>query len=51
MRPLAGDLQLLARIAIELVSVPEKNWKFSLADVEERKFWKDYMRVGRRNSA
>ena len=22
---------------------PEKNWKFSLADVEERKFWNDYM--------
>jgi PPK2 family polyphosphate:nucleotide phosphotransferase len=24
---------------------PEKNWKFSLADIEERKFWKDYMRA------
>jgi PPK2 family polyphosphate:nucleotide phosphotransferase len=24
---------------------PEKNWKFSLADLEERKFWKDYMRA------
>jgi PPK2 family polyphosphate:nucleotide phosphotransferase len=22
---------------------PEKNWKFSLADVEERRFWNDYM--------
>ncbi len=22
---------------------PEKNWKFSMADIEERKFWKDYM--------
>ena len=22
---------------------PEKNWKFSLADIEERKYWKDYM--------
>ncbi|NTV28974.1 MAG: polyphosphate kinase 2 family protein [Candidatus Omnitrophica bacterium] len=22
---------------------PEKNWKFSTADLEERKFWKDYM--------
>lgn len=22
---------------------PEKNWKFSSADVEERRFWKDYM--------
>jgi PPK2 family polyphosphate:nucleotide phosphotransferase len=24
---------------------PQKNWKFSLADIEERKFWKDYMRA------
>jgi PPK2 family polyphosphate:nucleotide phosphotransferase len=23
----------------------EKNWKFSLADVEERKFWKQYMKA------
>jgi PPK2 family polyphosphate:nucleotide phosphotransferase len=22
---------------------PEKNWKFSMADIEERKFWKAYM--------
>jgi len=22
---------------------PEKNWKFSTADIEERKYWKDYM--------
>ena len=25
------------------IDEPEKNWKFSLADVEERKFWKQYM--------
>jgi len=25
------------------IDKPEKNWKFSLADVEERKFWKEYM--------
>ncbi len=25
------------------IDEPEKNWKFSLADVEERKFWKRYM--------
>jgi len=25
------------------IDEPEKNWKFSLADIEERKFWKDYM--------
>jgi Polyphosphate kinase 2 (PPK2) len=24
---------------------PEKNWKFSLADIEERKFWKDYRKA------
>lgn len=27
------------------IDTPEKNWKFSLADVEERSFWKDYMRA------
>jgi PPK2 family polyphosphate:nucleotide phosphotransferase len=25
------------------IDEPDKNWKFSLADVEERKFWGDYM--------
>jgi len=25
------------------IDEPEKNWKFSLADIEERKFWKHYM--------
>ena len=25
------------------IDEPEKNWKFSLADVAERKFWKQYM--------
>jgi PPK2 family polyphosphate:nucleotide phosphotransferase len=24
---------------------PEKNWKFSLADIAERKFWKQYMKA------
>jgi PPK2 family polyphosphate:nucleotide phosphotransferase len=24
---------------------PEKNWKLSLADIHERKFWKDYVKV------
>ena len=28
---------------VERIERPEKNWKFSLADVEERKYWKDYM--------
>jgi PPK2 family polyphosphate:nucleotide phosphotransferase len=27
------------------IDEPEKNWKFSRADVEERKLWKDYMNV------
>jgi PPK2 family polyphosphate:nucleotide phosphotransferase len=30
---------------IDRIDKPEKNWKFSLADIEERKFWKDYMRA------
>jgi PPK2 family polyphosphate:nucleotide phosphotransferase len=30
---------------LDRIDKPEKNWKFSLADVEERKFWKDYMRA------
>ena len=30
---------------LERIDQPEKNWKFSLADVEERKFWKDYMKA------
>ena len=27
------------------IDEPEKNWKFSLADIEERKFWKPYMKA------
>jgi len=27
------------------IDAPEKNWKFSLADIAERKFWKDYMKA------
>jgi PPK2 family polyphosphate:nucleotide phosphotransferase len=27
------------------IDEPEKNWKFSLADIEERKFWKQYARA------
>jgi PPK2 family polyphosphate:nucleotide phosphotransferase len=30
---------------IDRIDRPEKNWKFSLADIEERKFWKQYMRA------
>jgi PPK2 family polyphosphate:nucleotide phosphotransferase len=28
---------------LERIDDPDKNWKFSMADVEERKFWDDYM--------
>lgn len=27
------------------IDEPAKNWKFSLADLEERKYWKDYMKA------
>jgi PPK2 family polyphosphate:nucleotide phosphotransferase len=27
------------------IDEPEKNWKFSNADIEERKFWKQYMKA------
>jgi len=30
---------------LDRIDVPEKNWKFSLADIEERKFWKQYMQA------
>ncbi len=30
---------------LQRIDEPEKNWKFSLADVEERKFWKDYTKA------
>jgi PPK2 family polyphosphate:nucleotide phosphotransferase len=28
---------------IERIDNPDKNWKFSAADVDERKYWKEYM--------
>src|ERR1700732_2267253 len=28
---------------LQRIDEPHKNWKFSLADIEERKFWKRYM--------
>jgi PPK2 family polyphosphate:nucleotide phosphotransferase len=30
---------------LERLDVPEKNWKFAMADIQERGFWKDYMRA------
>jgi PPK2 family polyphosphate:nucleotide phosphotransferase len=29
----------------ERIDEPEKNWKFGVADIEERKFWKHYMKA------
>jgi hypothetical protein len=43
---LPGCEILSARIegrAAQRIDEPNKNWKFSLADVEERKFWRRYM--------
>jgi PPK2 family polyphosphate:nucleotide phosphotransferase len=30
---------------LKRIDDPKKNWKFSLTDVEERKFWNDYMKA------
>jgi len=30
---------------LDRIDNPEKNWKFSLADIEERKYWKQYMQA------
>ncbi len=30
---------------LERLDNPKKNWKFSLADIHERKYWKDYMKA------
>ncbi len=30
---------------LDRIDEPEKNWKFCQADIEERKFWKQYMRA------
>ena len=30
---------------LDRIDEPEKNWKFSTADIEERKFWKEYMQA------
>jgi PPK2 family polyphosphate:nucleotide phosphotransferase len=30
---------------LERIDVPHKNWKFSLADIKERGYWKQYMRA------
>jgi PPK2 family polyphosphate:nucleotide phosphotransferase len=30
---------------LERIDEPEKNWKFTLADIHERKYWRDYMQA------
>ena len=30
---------------LERIDDPDKNWKLSMADIQERKFWKQYMRA------
>src|ERR1035438_4952204 len=30
---------------LERIDEPEKNWKFSVADIHERKYWKHYMKA------
>jgi len=30
---------------LERIDEPEKNWKFSISDIHERKYWKDYMKA------
>ncbi|WP_373368832.1 hypothetical protein [Candidatus Mycobacterium methanotrophicum] len=34
-----------ARRFLERIDEPEKNWKFSVADLRERAFWDDYQRA------
>lgn len=34
-----------AKRFLDRIEQPEKNWKMSLGDLEERKFWKDYMKA------
>ena len=30
---------------LERIDEPDKNWKFSVADIHERKYWQDYMKA------
>ena len=30
---------------LKRIEAPEKNWKFSMSDIEERQYWKDYMKA------
>ena len=33
------------RRLLDRIDAPEKNWKFNVGDLEERKFWKQYMKA------
>jgi len=39
------SLQEQKKRFMKRLDTPEKNWKFSASDVQERKFWGDYMRA------
>ncbi len=30
---------------LERIEDPHKNWKFTLSDIQERKYWQDYMKA------
>jgi polyphosphate kinase 2 (PPK2 family) len=30
---------------LERIDDPQKNWKLSIADIQERKYWKDYQKA------
>jgi PPK2 family polyphosphate:nucleotide phosphotransferase len=34
-----------AKRFLERIDEPDKNWKFSVSDIHERKYWKDYMQA------
>ena len=34
-----------ASLSAERIDAPDKNWKFSAADITERGFWDDYMKA------
>ncbi len=39
------SLEEQRRRFLERLDEPEKNWKFSLSDIHERKYWKDYVKA------
>jgi Polyphosphate kinase 2 (PPK2) len=41
--PTLGKPLCKSKRFLERIDDPEKNWKFSASDIQERKFWKRYM--------